>query len=389
MKRRTFGRFTLAAGAALATSPARAADNVLTIGGIGMLTGAGSVWGLALQGTLELAAAAVNAQGGLKVGDRTYQVKTITYDDQYTAAGSVAAYTRLVMQDGVKFVLGPISSAGIMAIKDMVEQNKTVTFGLGTSRKMLDATSRFMFRPFSTLAEYGPALVRWLAAHQPPDARRVAVFNPNDETGWDGQGIEEPAYNNNGFKVVASELYERSLKDFQPVLTKVLAAKPDVIDVGTSSPATSGLIVRQGREMGYKGRYIKMGGPGPRDIVAAAGKEAAEGMINALMGNPANPAYARLAAEFKKAKGFEPNETFIVFYDAARVLLAAIQKAGTIDDADAVRLAIPKVMPFPATQGGEITLSGKATYGVDNQFVTIWNIGEIRDGEPVAVGEVQ
>jgi branched-chain amino acid transport system substrate-binding protein len=388
MKRRGFSLLALAAGVGLAAPAAHAAD-VLTIGAIGMLTGAGSAWGIGLQGGVELAANEVNAKGGLKVGDKTYQVKVLAYDEQYTAAGTIAAYTRMATQDGVKFIIGPISSVGTIAIKEMAEQNKTIIFSGGTSRKLIDAKTSFVYRPFSTLTEYGGSLVRWLGQRQPADQRRVALFNPNDETGWDGQEVEQKAYDGNGFKVVANELYERSLKDFQPVLTKVLAEKPDVIEVGTSSPATSGLIVRQAREMGYKGRFIKMGGPGPRDIVAAAGKPAAEGMLNALMADPANPDYARLAAQFKKDKGFEPNEGFIVWYDTARVLLAAIQKAGTVDDSEAVRQAIAKVMPFRATQGGNITLTGKQSYGADNQFVTVWSIGEIRDGEPVVVGSVQ
>jgi branched-chain amino acid transport system substrate-binding protein len=388
MKRRTFGQLALATGAALAAGPARAAD-VLTIGALGPLTGAGSAWGIALAGGAELAAAEVNARGGLKVGDKTYQVKVLAYDEQYTAAGCIAAYTRLVVQDGVKFIIGPISSVGTVAIKDMVEQNKTIIFTGGTSRKIIDANTKFLFRPISTPAEYGGALVRWLGGHQPADKRRVVLFNPNDETGWDGQDVEQAAYAGNGFQVVGSELYERSLKDFQPVLTKVLAVKPDVIDVGTSPPATSGLIVRQAREMGYTGRFIKMSGPGPRDIVAAAGKEAAEGVINALIGDPTNPSYARLAAEFKKTKGFEPNDLFIAFYDATRVLFAAIQKGGTVSDSDKVRQAIGQVMPFSGTMGEDMTLSGKQTYGADTQFITVRYVGEIRNGEPVVIGTVK
>jgi len=356
MKRRVFGAFTLATGVALAVPPARAAD-VLTIGALGPLTGAGSAWGIGLVGGVELAADEVNAEGGLHVGGKTYQVKVVGYDEQYTAAGTITAYTRMVTQDGIKFIIGPISSVGTVAIKDMVEDNKTIIFTGGTSRKVIDARTKFLFRPFSTLTEYGGSLVRWLGQHQPADKRHVVLLNPNDETGWDGQEVEQAAYNGNGFKVVGSELYERTLKDFQPVLTK--------------------------------GRFIKMGGPGPRDIAAAAGKEAAEGMINALMADPANATYARLAAAFKAKKGFEPNEGFIVFYDATRVLLAAIQKAGSVTDSDKVRQAIAQVMPFRAAMGGEIALSGKQSYGADAQFVTVWSVGEIRNGEPVAVGSGQ
>jgi len=161
MKRRAFTLLALSAGTALATHAAHAAD-VLTIGAIGPLTGAGSAWGLGLVGGVELATEEINAQGGLKVGDKSYQVKVLAYDSQYTAAGVVSAYTRLVTQDGVKFIIGPISSVGTVAIKDMVEQNKTIIFTGGTSRKVIDANTKFLFRPFSTPTEYGGALVRWL-----------------------------------------------------------------------------------------------------------------------------------------------------------------------------------------------------------------------------------
>jgi branched-chain amino acid transport system substrate-binding protein len=385
MNRRAFAALAIAAGAAFAATGARAADTV-TVGVIAALTGPGASWGLGIQAGTELAAEEVNAQGGLKVGDKSYLVKVLAYDEQYTAAGTIAAYTRMVNQDGVKYIMGPLSSAGTVAIKDMVEDNKTIMFTGGYTRKAIDANTKFMFRAYSTPVEYAPAMIRWLAAHQPADARNVVLLNPNDETGWDGQDVQATAYNDNGFKVVGKEVYERSLKDFQPVLTKLLASKPDVIELGTSSPATAGLIVRQAREMGFKGRFMKNGGPGPRDIVAGAGKEAAEGVINYLEGDPTNPTYQRLAAQFKKEKGYEPNELFIGYYDATKMLFAAMQKAGTVSDSDKVRLAIPQVMPFPSAIGGTITLTGKATYGADTQLVTVPYVGEIKNGEPVIVG---
>jgi len=385
MKRRTFNLLALAGGAALAAPAVRAADEVLTIGDIAPLTGAGASWGAASQGGGQLAVEEVNEAGGLKVGGKTYQLKLVAYDEQYTAAGCIAAYTRLV-QEGVKYILGPTSSAGAMAIKDMVEQNKTLMFSACYTRKAIDAKTRFFYKNASTPVEYGPAMIRWLAQHQPADKRRAVLLNPNDETGWDGQEVQTTAYNGNGFQVVGHELYERSLKDFQPVLTKLLADKPDVIELGTSAPATAGLIVRQAREMGFTGRFMKNGGPGPLDIIAAAGKEAAEGVVQYAIVDPNNPAYIRLAARFKKAKGFEPNESFIVFYDAARALFAAMQKAGTVTDSDMVQHAMAQVFPFRSALGDEITLGGMKDYGCNNQFVTATYVDVIHDGKPVVVG---
>ena len=375
----------LGAGLVVATGGAQAAD-VLTLGVIAPLTGAGASWGQGLLAGPTMAVAEVNAKGGLVVGNRTYQVRLLAYDEQYKAADAVAAYTRLVSQDGVKYIFGPLSSAGAVAIRDMVEENETIIFTGAYSRKVIDSNTKFLFRAYSTPVEYGPAMVGWLARNQPEGHRRVVLLNPNDETGWDGQEVQQAAYTSNGFEVVGHEVYERALKDFQPLLTKVLALKPDVIELGTSSPATAGLIVRQAREQGFKGRFMKNGGPGPRDIVAGAGKDAAEGVLNYLIADPTNPAYRRLADAFHKEKGYEPNELFISFYDDAHILFAAMQKAGTVTDTDKVRRAIAELMPFPATMGGSITLGGKQTYGADTQFVTVPYVGEIRGGEPVVVG---
>lgn len=384
MKRRTFGQLALATGATFAIGRARAADT-LTLGVIAPLTGAGASWGMAVQGGGEVFAAEVNQEGGLKVGDKIYQVKVVAYDEQYTAAGCIGAYTRMA-QEGVKYILGPVSSAGAIAIKDMVEENRTLLFSGCYTRKAIDAKTRFFYKASSTPVEYGPAVIRWLAKNQPADKRRAILLNPNDETGWDGQAVQQSAYNSNGFQEVGHELYERSLKDFQPILTKLLALNPDIIELGTSTPATSGLIVRQAREMGYKGRFIKNGGPGPLDIVAAAGKEAAEGVAQYVMADGTNPGYMGVAAAFKKLKGFEPNETFISYYEASRVVTAAMQKAGTVTDSDKVQQAIAQVMPFKTSMGGTIVLGGKESYGSNNQFITPAYVAEIRDGKPVVVG---
>jgi branched-chain amino acid transport system substrate-binding protein len=120
--------------------------------------------------------------------------------------------------------------------------------------------------------------------------------------------------------------------------------------------------------------------------VAASGKESAEGVLNYMLGNPASETYKRLASEYKRVNGHDMNDVLPAFYDATRVLFAAMQKAGTVSDTEKVRLAIPKVMPFAAALGGELNLAGKSTYGADTQILTVSYVGEIRKGEVVILG---
>ena len=69
------------------------------------------------------------------------------------------------------------------------------------------------------------------------------------------------------------------------------------------------------------------------------------------------------------------------YYDATRILMAAMQNAGTVTDTDKVRQSIPKVMPFKSVQGVEIRNGGKDSYGIDNQFFTPNYIGVIKNGD--------
>lgn len=183
-------------------------------------------------------------------------------------------------------------------------------------------------------------------------------------------------------------MFERSQKDFEPMATRVMSMHADLIDLSSCPPATAGLIVRQLRELGYKGLFVKSGGPAPKDIVDAAGKEAAEGMLNLLYVDTASEGYKRLAAEYRKAVGQDPNEMIVTFYDGANVLLHAIQKGGDVNDTAKARAAFAQVLPMQSAQGDELRYGGKATSGVENQIMTVGYIGVIKNGVPVIIGKV-
>jgi branched-chain amino acid transport system substrate-binding protein len=356
------------------------------IGVIAALTGGAAPWGMAAAEGAKIAAAEVNAKGGLDVGGKKHKVEVIAYDDQYKAADAVGAYNRLVRQDGAKYVV-IMSSAGALALKQNLEDDKIIGLTSSYSSKAIDANTKYMFRLFSVSSDYLPSMVSWMKANY--KERRVFMLNPNDETGWDQSQLSERLLKDNGFNVIGKDLFERTVKDFQPIFTKIVAMKPELIDLGSTPPSTAGLMMRQARELGYKGLFMKSGGAGPKDIVAGAGKEAAEGMVSVLYADPANEGYKRIAAEYKKSIGQDPNEIIVSFYDATSVLLQAIQKAGDARDTAKVAASFGKVMPMKSAQGDMLTLGGKASSGVDQQIMSTMYIGVIKNGEPVVVGKAR
>jgi branched-chain amino acid transport system substrate-binding protein len=365
---------------------AGASAQTLKIGVIAALTGGGAPWGMATQYGPQILADEINAKGGLDVGGKKYKIEVIAYDDQYKAADAVAAYNRLVNDDGVKYVI-IMSSAATMALKQTVEDDKVIGLTSAGTTKSIDANSKYMWRLYSIAVDFDPPFIAWLKNNV--KERRAVILNPNDETGWDQTQLVDKLFKQNGFDVVGSEMFERSVKDFQPLLTKIMGMKPDLIDLGSTSPATAALIVRQARELGYKGLLVKSSGPSVQAIVEGAGKEASEGMINLLYVDPNHEGYKRLAASYRKKVGQDPNEMIVTFYDATNVLLHAIQKAGDINDTTKVAASFAKVLPLPSVQGDDITLGGKATSGADQQFMTVDYVGIIKNGQAVVAGKIK
>jgi branched-chain amino acid transport system substrate-binding protein len=180
-----FGSLLVGTMVAWFGGPSALAQDTLKLGVIGPMTGPGAQWGLAAAGGVQIAAQEVNDKGGLKVGDKTYRIEVIPYDEQYKAAVAISAMQRLVNQDGVKFVFGPVSSAGTLAVKDITKDTKTIGITGAYSSKVLDPSNPYMFRVYSVASDFAEPMVKWFKKNLPANITRVAILNPNDETGWD------------------------------------------------------------------------------------------------------------------------------------------------------------------------------------------------------------
>lgn len=385
----TIGRIakSLALGFVLCVSLLTGASaETLKIGVVAPLTGGGAPWGIAVAEGAKIAASEVNADGGLEVAGKKYQIEIVAYDDQFKTADAVAAYNRLLNQDGVRFMVVQTSNAS-MALKQNIEDDKVVVLSAGYGGAVVDANSRYLFRYYSGPRHFLSALIAWLKDNMKPGP--VAFINPNVEGAYEQAELANKAYKENGFDVIDQQWYEMTQKDFQPQLTRIIGLNPDILDLSASPPATAGLIVRQAHELGYKGKFVKTSGPGENEIIAAAGKEASEGLIGLLYADPANDGYRGLATRYRKDIGQEPNEMLLPCYDGVRVMFRAIQKAGDVNDTAKVRAAFAQALPMSSVQGEELTLGGKDVYGADQEIVTVNYVGIVKDGIPVVVGKLR
>ena len=361
-----------------AVAPAVHAET-LKIGVIAPLTGPGAPWGMALAEAAKIAAAESNAEGGLDVGGTEYDVEVLAYDDQYKASEAVAIYNNLLRQD-VKYMMF-VSSSGTLALKQNFEDDEVLAMTAAFTKKPFDSDTTFLFRIASTPDSYVPHMAPWLAENI--SERRLVIVNPNDETGWDLTQVAEESFGKAGFEILGQELFERSQRDFQPMLTKIIGSGAEIIDLGGTAPPTAGLIIRQARELGYEGKFIKTGGPGPREILEAAGsKELVEGLLFIGYADTSTEGYQRVAAEYTQTHGHEPNEMIAPYYDGVKVLLTAIAKAGDVDDTEKVAASFKEVLPMPSLQGGDLKFGTQ-------QFLSPMFIFEMQDGKPAIAGDLK
>ena len=354
-----------------------AAQETLKIGALVTLSGPGAAWGQAMKNAAELAADKANATGGLEVGGKKYKVEIVPYDDKYQAGEAVTVANRLVFEDKVKFIIGPTGSAPALAVQPITEKNQVLTVTLGFTNKALANDKPFSFRPVITTLEFAEPQIAWMV--KTLGVKKAGGLFPNDESGQVIARDLEAAYRKAGGELSAKEFFERDRVDFVPVLTRMFARGIDTIELNGTSPGTAGLIAKQARELGFKGKIVRTGGPATAEIIGVAGKEASEGMMVHAVIDPAVPstrAYMDMYASKYKAvsNGFSPS-----FYDFTSMLFEAMRRSGTVTDTQKVRLELEKIKDFNGVLG-KLNWTGKANYGVDHQLAVPFYVSEIKNG---------
>ncbi len=369
--------------------PAGAAEKTLNIGMLGPLSGGAANYGVELQRGAEMKVDEINKAGGLKIGGDVYKLKLIAYDHKGQAAEAATAANKLVFQDKVKFIIGNAVGATCNAAQTVTEPQKVVFAFVCWGTKNLAPDKPYSFRSMLSQWEAAEPFYRWVKEKH-PNIKKIAIVSPNDTSGLDTNTAVVKAVKSLGFELVAEETYERGTKDFYPILTKMLAQKPDMIDVAASPPAEAALLVKQARELGFKGAKGWTAGTNPANLIDVAGKENAEGIWSPINVNVdsdfVSPAVRKFGADYRARYKESPGVIAVANFAAFDVITKAMVDAQSVDP-DKV-LAALTAKPFD-TVWGKLVIGGKETYGIDRQFLYPLQISEVRDGKVVDLAQVQ
>lgn len=377
------------AGAALMIAGATSApaQEVLKIGGVGPLSGGGTAWGLAAQRGIQLAIDDINAAGGFKAEGKTYKLELIMYDDQYTGAGGKAAAERLVNQDKVKYIIGPVGSPPALALIGVTNPAKVLAMTNGYAPGVLknDFPDPYNFRLYPTNLEFGPPLIKWIKENR-PEIKKVGFLAPNDAVGQAVTNALAEDYRKQGFETVV-DFFERGTKEFTPLILRMMAQKVDAFEFNGNSPGDAGLQLKQIRQAGFKGHAIQVGGPAIDEIMEIAGP-AADGFMSYDIFDWETPIGKKLRAAYEAKYGKGIINAFVpAFYHCTYLVVEAIRRADSTDTTK-VRAAMETTSGYDAGVYGPIKWIGKETYGVNRQLMFPYYFSQVKGGKIVKLTKI-
>jgi len=380
---------TMTTALALAGSAALAAERTLDIGVSDALTGGAAVYGLPQANAVQMAAEEINASGGLKVGDDTYMLNVIAYDDEANPTEASNAVRKLIDRDGVKFILGFCCSGATGAVASFIGNEDAVMLVGNAAERSITTRGISNLTRTRPPADYTGAAAGTFVADK--GHKRVAVLGALD-VGFYASYVDafEKELNAAGGEIITREAFGLKDRDMTPQLTKIREQNPDaILVVGYVEPAA--FIYRQAVELGIDVPRYGFTSGSEEQFLRVASSEQMEGVwdlrpteLTLLSATETGIAYhANYSARF----GIAPSPSSPYAYDQTYALKHAIEAAGTVEDTAAVAAALRELPVPPEVVMQYLPVDGKM-FDVNGQAYTSNGAFQWQDGNWVFVQDL-
>jgi len=326
--------FLLAAAAAFVATPAFAEDTI-TIGFTNSQTGPLNVDSLGQTRGYQFWRDEVNAAGGIKVGNKKYKVKFVSYDDQSVGGRVQQLYTRLVTQDKADFLFSPYSS-GLTAPATVISEQygKIMIDSGGAEEKPFETGNKYLFMVITSAEHYLSGAVEALKEKDPH--AKIAMVYSDDPFSKDVLAAAAQQAKTAGLDVVLNESYSPSTTDFGPIVNKIVSSNADAF-MGGGHYSDGATLARQMHDQKANMKWMSILVAPADDKFGELGPAALGVTVPSQWELQVNykPQFGPTTAEF--AKTFEakmhakPDYHSASGYTSGVVLQHAIEQAGSID----------------------------------------------------------
>lgn len=315
-------------------SCSKAESNSVKIGGIFPLSGQVAVYGVECKNGVDLAIEEINAAGGIN----GKPIVLVSEDDEGNPDKTVNAFKKLSTKDGVKVVIGSLTSGCTQAITTLSQASKVVQIAPAATAPAITDAGDFIFRA-CFIDPFQGTVGGKFAAETLGKKRAAILYDIGNDYSVGLADNFKIAFTKAGGSIVSEESYATNDKDFNAQLTKIKNANPDVVYL-PDYYGTVALIAKQLRAQGINVPMV--GADGWDGLTSNAGDEVLGGYYsNHYAVDSTEPAVKKFVESFRAKYNKDPNSFAALGYDCVYLIRDAIVAAGA-EDSIAVRDALVK-----------------------------------------------
>jgi len=300
-------------------------NETIKIGVSTALTGGDvAIWGQSAMAGIQLATNEINDVGGIN----GRKIELVVEDDKASAQDSVGAFNKLINIDRVAAIIVATGSGATSSAVPVAQNNNIPTMVTIGSAPSITGVGDYIFRVVPADSAQGKFAANFVAKEL--NKNNVAILYTKNAWGEGLDGEFKKEFLTAGGKIVYENSILETDEDLRSELLKIKNSGAEVIYF-PSYPKNALAGLKQMKELGID---LTVVGGDAIDGTDVLKNSAAEGFVYTLpkLGSP-----EEFLKRINSLKGFEslkPNIAASVSYDGAKVLFAAIAKAGT----DATRI---------------------------------------------------
>lgn len=312
----------------------------------------------------------INKKGGIK----GRKISLFLEDSKTDPKSAVAAITKLINIDKVKYIIGDLSSGTTLAMAPIAEQSKVVLLAPGASNPQMREAGDFIFRNWVSDEFDGN-----VAASYAIQKLNIKTFSIIEQQNTYCKGLSEAfqstVQNNNGRVILITPIQDNSLNNRDAVI-KIISSNSEAVYIATHTKEGAS-AVRQLRESGYKGEIISNLVVESPDFAKLA-KGAMEGIIYTapfLNEKASTGIITEFFKEYEKQFGDKPDAAAAHAFDAINILTYAIENAKTDSSID-VKNYFYTIKNYPGA-------SGDTSFDINGDIIKPLTVKKFKNGSYV------
>ncbi|MDR1242265.1 MAG: ABC transporter substrate-binding protein [Deltaproteobacteria bacterium] len=274
----------------------------------------------------------INASGGLLVGGERYPLDFIYEDNESKPDSAVNVTLKLINRDNVVAIVGPQSSRQAVPAGGVADDNEVPMITPWSTNPDATRDRPWVFRAAFLDPFQAPVAANFAAKKFSAKTAAVMFEVSNDYSKGLADNFKDSWENMNGAgSILTMESHGPKDQEFSAQLTKIIGLKPDFIFLPENYSFVA-LIVRQARELGYKGPFMGSDAWGSAELMNLCGKDCIGQFFSThYAAAGATGATKAFIDKYNATYGYIPDDVAALTWDAVMMVTQAIQNGGKVD----------------------------------------------------------